>query len=318
MKRLSIIGALPESSFIGGVTIHVQRLMHSLDARGIKYDFCDYKAFGVPMACLFILRHRGCVHIHVTNPILLLIFVVCCKFSFSRCIFTLHANYGRFTGFKKMCLTVALRLSDVPVLINEKTYEMYKKVNKNAMLIPAFIPPMAEQPLPDEVKRTVAMCKKSKRLIVSTNASKYAIDKNGKDIYGIDFLIDFFSCHSDYILLISDPKGAYSNQFPKTTDNIVFISQPHSYYELLKNIDLFVRNTSTDGDALSVKEAMSLGVPALCSDCVDRPEGAILFKYSDQHSFKQAIDSIRTHTPTMHKNQPTNNVVEELVRLYRS
>ena len=318
MKRLSIIGALPESSFIGGVTIHVQRLLQSLDTRGIKYEFCDYKAIGVPRACLFILLHRGCIHIHVTNPILLFVFVICCKLSFSKCIFTLHANYGRFTGFKKFFLTVALHLSDVPVLINERTYEVYKKSNRNARYIPAFIPPLTEQPISDDVRRIIAMCKEKKRPIVSTNASKYAVDKDGNDIYGIDFLVNYFSCQTDYTLLISDPKSAYSPRFPQATDNVVFINQPHSYYELLKHVDFFVRNTSTDGDALSVKEALSLDVPALCSDCVERPAGVVLFKYSDQPSFRQAFDSVRKQAPTVHKEQSTNNVVEELVRLYRT
>ena len=317
MKRLNIIGALPESSFIGGVTIHVQRLLQNLDSRGIQYEFCDYKAIGVPRACLFILRHRGCTHIHVTNPILLLVFVICCKLSFSRCIFTLHANYGRFTDIKKLFLTVALHLSDVPVLINERTYEVYKKSNRNARYIPAFIPPLTEPPIPDDVKRIVAMCKENKRPIVSTNASKYAVDKDGNDIYGIDFLINFFSCQPDYTLLISDPKSAYSHRFPQATDNVVFINQPHSYFELLKHVDFFVRNTSTDGDALSVKEALSLGVPALCSDCVDRPAEVVLFKYSDQLSFKQALEKVRKQEPATHRVQQTSSVVEELVSLYR-
>lgn len=317
MKRLSIVGALPESSFIGGVTIHVQRLLRNLDSRGIDYEFCDYKAIGVYRACLFILRHRGCVHIHVTNPILLLLYVACCKMTLSRCIFTLHANHGRFTGVKELCLTMALHLADVPVLINEKSYEVYKKINRNAKLIPAFIPPLSEPPLSDDVKSVVAMCKDRKRPIVSTNASKYSADKDGNDIYGIDFLVSYFSSQPDYTLLISDPKNAYSQRISQTTGNIFFLNKPHSYYELLKLVDVFVRNTSTDGDALSVKEALSLGVPTLCSDCVDRPSGVILFKYSDSHSFKQALDKAGRQKSTTHTVQPTNDAVEELVSLYR-
>lgn len=317
MKQISIIGALPESSFVGGVTIHVKRLLQGLDAKGVKYSFVDYKRIGVPRACLFIIKHRGCIHIHVTNPILLLIFVFCCKLVLAKCIFTLHANSGRFTGVKKICLHIALRLADIPILINQKTYDTYRAVNKNAKFIPAFIPPTTEEPLSDEIKEIVLSCKKRGCPIVSTNASKAATDKDGNDIYGIDFLISYFTDHAAYTLLISDPKGCYREKYPHTTENIVFINQPHSYYELLKLVDIFVRNTSTDGDALSVKEALSLGLPSLCSDIVDRPSNTILFRYSDTTSFQEALETAKNQETNATGEGTENDVLEKLTDLYR-
>ena len=72
-------------------------------------------------------------------------------------------------------------------------------------------------------------------------------------------------------------------------NSVYFIDYPHSYFELLKHVDYFVRNTSTDGDALSVKEALYLNVPTLCSDVVDRPRGVRLFKYCDKASFERCL-----------------------------
>lgn len=318
MKRLTIIGALPKSSFVGGVAIHVQRLLQGLDAKGIGYEFVDYKRIGIPRTCLFILRHRGCIHIHVTNPILLLIFVACCKLSFSKCIFTLHANHGRFTGIKNLCLSVAMCWADVPVLINPQSYQVYKQVNKHAQYIPAFIPPVSEPPLPEDVKRQIAECQRRGVPIVSTNASKTAVDKDGNDIYGIEFLVNYFSAHDGFTLLVSDPKGGYKKKLSPCSENVVFIDQPHSYFELLKNVDVFVRNTSTDGDALSVKEALYLGLPALCSDVVDRPAGTILFRYSDDVSFTQALEEAKTFSRKNDGERDQCDVVGELIKLYFS
>jgi glycosyltransferase involved in cell wall biosynthesis len=42
--------------------------------------------------------------------------------------------------------------------------------------------------------------------------------------------------------------------------------------------DVFVRPTFTDGDSISVREALSLGIPVIASDCVERPDGVVLFK----------------------------------------
>lgn len=315
MKRLIIVGTLPETSYLGGVSIHVQRLLQSLDARGVDYSFCDYKSRGVMASCLYVVRRRGCVHLHISNPILLLLFVLCCKLSLSRCIFTLHGNYGRYSGVKRLCLEAALRLADVPVAINEASYEACRRVNANTRFIPVFIPPLAETTLTGDVLQIVAACKERRRPIVSTNASTYSTDKDGNDVYGIDFLVGYFSAHPEYTLLISDPKGAYRQQYPETADNVVFIAQPHSYYELLKQVDVFVRNTSTDGDALSVKEALSLNVPALCTDSVNRPSGVILFTYSDQESFALALEEAKKQ-PGTGSEYAANDVVDRLVELY--
>lgn len=58
-------------------------------------------------------------------------------------------------------------------------------------------------------------------------------------------------------------------------------------------MDVFVRNTSTDGDSISVREALYLGLKALCTDVVDRPNGVILFKYNDEQSLKRALGNVK-------------------------
>lgn len=317
MKRLTIVGTLPETSFVGGVSVHVQRLLKGLDAKGINYFFIDYKRIGVPKTCLKMLSHRSCVHIHVTNPILLLLFVFVSKLTLSKTIFTLHANHGRFKGFKSLCLSVSMRLADTPILINPKSYQVYRRVNKHAQYIPAFIPPTDEPPLPESIKQQIKVCMELGQPIVSTNASKFALDKEGNDLYGIDFLVNYFIRHEEYTLLVSDPKCEYRARYGSCKGNIVFVTHAHSYFELLKNVDVFVRNTSTDGDALSVKEALYLGLPALCSDVVDRPDGVILFSYSDDSSFSQALsDALTTGRRDSHCCGERNGTVDALLSLY--
>ena len=60
-------------------------------------------------------------------------------------------------------------------------------------------------------------------------------------------------------------------------------------FELMKVTDVFVRNTSTDGDSLSVKEALYLHKKVICSDAVDRPLGVRLFHYSDSESLESCL-----------------------------
>jgi glycogen synthase len=47
---------------------------------------------------------------------------------------------------------------------------------------------------------------------------------------------------------------------------------------LLSRCDAFIRPTTHDGDAISVREALALGVPCVASDVCHRPEGTFLFQ----------------------------------------
>jgi glycogen(starch) synthase len=53
--------------------------------------------------------------------------------------------------------------------------------------------------------------------------------------------------------------------------------------------DVMVRTTLYDGDSISVREALHLGVPVIASDTVFRPEGVILVPISDQPALHRAI-----------------------------
>lgn len=54
--------------------------------------------------------------------------------------------------------------------------------------------------------------------------------------------------------------------------------------------DAFVRPTTADGDAISVREALALGVPCVASDASQRPRGAYLFRAGDAASLARAVD----------------------------
>jgi glycosyltransferase involved in cell wall biosynthesis len=47
---------------------------------------------------------------------------------------------------------------------------------------------------------------------------------------------------------------------------------------LLAQCDAFIRPTTMDGDSISVREALALGVPCVASDACARPPGVVLFK----------------------------------------
>jgi glycosyltransferase involved in cell wall biosynthesis len=58
---------------------------------------------------------------------------------------------------------------------------------------------------------------------------------------------------------------------------------------LMSRSDLFVRPTLADGDALSVREALALGVPVVASDAGHRPPGVVLFPCGDLEALVAAL-----------------------------
>lgn len=53
------------------------------------------------------------------------------------------------------------------------------------------------------------------------------------------------------------------------------------FTSVMKRSDVFLRSTLVDGDSISVREALLLGVPVVASDTPFRPEGVILFRKGD-------------------------------------
>jgi glycogen synthase len=59
---------------------------------------------------------------------------------------------------------------------------------------------------------------------------------------------------------------------------------------LLARCGAFVRPTSADGDAVSVREALALGVPCVASDVCPRPEGTVVFRSGDAEDLVRKLE----------------------------
>lgn len=59
-------------------------------------------------------------------------------------------------------------------------------------------------------------------------------------------------------------------------DAVYFNTETGVFLPVLAEATVFIRPTATDGDANSIREALSLGVPVIASDVVSRPKGCRL------------------------------------------
>ena len=179
----------------------------------------------------------------------------------------------------------------MPIALNQVSYDACFDINPRTTLIPAFIPPQKNDVLEPDVKNLVETIHCAGKKVAVTYGSDDSMDANGREVYGVSFLLPLFNNTKDYSLIVLNPTGCYKSKYAETYPNIYFIDHPLSLYELLKISDVFVRNTSKDGDSLSVKEALHLHKKVICTDVVERPKGVCLYTYSDKDSFMSCLYS---------------------------
>lgn len=293
-KRLLILsGNIIYAQHVGGVGMHVHRLLKKLVEPEVQdYDTSDYKAedFATQLRKI---KSSDVIHLHVSNPYMRLMYALTTKLMGKKSILTVHGNYGRFNGLKNFVDKLAMIIYDVPVLINRESYEKVHDFNKKAVFIPAFILPIeGEEHLDSEVEEAILELKSNKKPLFATSCNRRAFTDDGKEIYGIDFLVNYFTSHPEYNLVVLDPfsdyKPIYEGILPA---NIKLFSGSYSFCGVMKLADYVIRDTPTDGDAFSVKEALWLHKPTIVSDAVSRPEGVFLFKYNDEITFENAIQA---------------------------
>lgn len=315
-NNLLIIGKIPPP--IGGVTIHTLRLIDNLKSK--KIDFIFYNNFNFNVITLikavYISRKA---HVHLNNPFFLFVFVLICRLLNTYSIITIHGNVLSYGKIMSIFEKLAIRISNLPIVLNQNSYFISSKINSNTKLMSAFIPPIKTEILEYKLQIKINLVKQKTDFVYCTNAYSLVYDKKGNETYGIIPLVKFYNHHPNLGLIISDPKGEYLNYFQLNNiflnENIAILNKNHSFFEVIKQTDCLIRNTSVDGDSLSINEALYCGKPVLASDCVSRPKGVSIYGKSNSISIENAIFQIREFKTSLNEKKPSNSALE-LIEIY--
>jgi len=176
---------------------------------------------------------------------------------------------------------------------------------EQCVVIPAYLPPDAASqgtfPLPAEIERFV----QTRSPLLSVYGFKLWLE-NEIDVYGFDMSIELIkqlkTKYPKIGLVISLPcvhnpeyYATLANRVTRygLSENVLFYTKPmEEAYPLWKVSDIYLRPTSTDGDAVAVRESLSLGTPVVASDIVSRPAGVNLFHHRDQSAFFETVSAV--------------------------
>jgi glycosyltransferase involved in cell wall biosynthesis len=291
----------------GGISIHIQRLMRTFNRRGIACDIIDESRVvtdGIPnlrrmspLTYLNMIRRAELVHVHTSNRYVRLIHTLAARMLGTRVVHTVHGHHRQW--LPRTCLRLACLLGQHRIAVSEA---VAREIGMRADIIPAYINPGPEdEHIPDDVAAWMLEQQQAGRKLIAMNAYR-PVKIDGVDLYGLDMLLDAFrrpDIRGKFAAVLCvaniDQDQPYFQEIRQRLQDedmngqIWLNTGQIEFAGVLKRADLFVRPTITDGDAVSIREALWYELPVVASDAVQRPEGVNVFKARDVAMFADKI-----------------------------
>jgi glycosyltransferase involved in cell wall biosynthesis len=323
VKRILIVGRYPPPT--GGNTVHIQRLAQRLHSDGHHVTVVDLyaierssvsEAFPIlsrwqgGMGVATLLRKLGVAatgsiaHLHISagsNFYLVGLPLLWVFRSAHKRVLTIHSGswVKEFQGLSPLMRRLAVEVLshfDDLICVNEEQRRVLTTslVGARTHVIPAYLPciPSPDTPLVE----TVAEIREDVEYLIV--ASGYETP-----VYGYETLIRGLALAQERLgrrtgLVIAtygtrDPEywRAIEQLFNQIPVPIVHTRDlcPEEFVRVIAVADMYVRPTTTDGDAVALREAASAGLQILASDATTRPAGTALFRTKDVEDLAKLI-----------------------------
>jgi len=281
-----------------------------------------------------LLSHRyDIIHLHVGGriwPQQLALALICCSLPNTKCVFTFHSGgypsseEGR-SAHARTLRAFVIRQFDQVIAVNAEIAEFFRRLaipTKRIQVISPFVAPVVDAkmqaPLPEQVSDFLA--RHHPRLIsVGLLEPEYDL---GLQMAALGSIRE---AHPDAGLLIVG-SGSLDESLRKHSrmsgyaDHILLSGDlDHgAALEAIRKSTVMLRTTWYDGDALSVREALHLGVPVIASDNRMRPEGVHLIPARDRDALVETVKQVlASWKPSEHVIASENeHNLEKILRLY--
>ena len=218
---------------------------------------------------------------------------------------SLEEEYNTLNKIEKNIYKFLLNKISYMIVVNPQIKEWCIEngiLNNKISVIPAYINPVINEKdylkIDKEVWDFIENSKNRNEKIITGNGNIRFF--NNEDLYGLDLLIeliyllkkDNYKVSLVFALLgyetqTKEERDYFENLLEKIQEyqieeNIfIYKVKDTEYYPILDKTDIFIRPTNTDGDAVSLREAIYFRKSNITSDIVKRPEGTIIFKTRD-------------------------------------
>ncbi len=342
-KKLNLLIIGPISPPAGGISIHIERLEQLLkndflidiidESKEKKRDSFNLRSCNIIQYLRKILN-SDVVFIHSGNIILKKSHLIISKLFLKKTILTFHGfSHRRKYKLSNRIDNYFYRLSNKLIFVN-KDIEIKNKISKNKYIIQhAFIPPIKDElvKLPSIINDRISIAKENNQTIICANASKL-IKFNNEDLYGLDMCITVAErlikknikiCFFFVVSSLENGAELFHKYQKFITEleignNFLLINIDLPFYKLIQKSDIVVRPTNTDGDSLTIREALFLNKKVLASDVTNRPDDTLLFKNRDTDDFeRKLITIIENESNENQRNYQNTNNTKKIYNDYR-
>jgi glycosyltransferase involved in cell wall biosynthesis len=356
---LLLLGPVPPP--FGGISVHISRLVPLLERAGLSVAVLNH--FGStdaprvrgalkknPLNYYLLpkrFRHRMLHYHHSRWPHLIAVALGKGK-SQARYIVTLHAGDVQKhlpqlvsrVPFVALLTRWALRRFDLIVVVEPSIAAAIRnRVDERRVeLVPAFIEPGADELGSYDAALETFVRGAGSLLVVPAYSIQFRPD--GGELYGVDTAVDaFIELAAKLENLRMAVFMARKPERPRSREHLgrleekleragvrdrVMVVFGLPLAAALRSNATFVRPTRADGDAVSIREAISAGVPVVASDVVARPPGVVTFPVADSDQLATALLAV-VNRQTASLNQAGlappatgGSFAERLIALYRS
>ena len=306
-RSLSIDLCGPYPPPYGGVSVHLERLAARLESEGDRVRLIAPQ-LRTERHVLFTYRRilataQGeLLHAHVAGISDKLCLGALTRLG-RRVVLTVHGQsledeLRGVGGVKRRLVLAALRRLDAVVAVNERIRNFavgeLGLPGDRVFNIPAFLPPCRpgqDEVAPARAEELLARCSP----ILCANAFDLSLYE-GHPLYGSDLLLDLLvrsrKSHPrlGIVFYVSTLRGEGEVRLTQLHERahelgvesrLAVVTGSRPFNPILVRSAALVRPTVTDGDAISVRDALWLGVPVVASDVMPRPRGTNLFKTHD-------------------------------------
>ena len=313
--KIALIGAYPPP--YGGVSVHIQRVSNKLNELGIYHNIYDLSFENClenikkdNVLCIkhpilwfltfFFSSKEDILHLHISDWRLRFLFSLM-KFKRKKIVISIHGEslekaYSEGSFIRKLFIKKSLSWSSHIIALNDRIKNKCLNLGvsqEKISVIPSYIPVSKFEEDDSELSENLKKFIKSHSPIILANAFKLRFF-NGIDLYGLDLCID--SCS---VLKEKYPKIGFVFCLPQIGDynylkkmksriiqkniknNFIIYTNQGSMIPIIKKCNIFLRPTNTDGDSISIREALSMGIPTIASDVINRPFSVVVFKNRD-------------------------------------
>lgn len=311
-----ILGAIPPP--LGGVSVYCMRRLDVLEKRGEEsYFFDSRKKSNLLRLILFswYFRIKGMeqeIEVNVSNVVAIFILTL---FGLAKhSVFFDHNSSRRLFAGKVQAIifSVFCEKAKKIKLVNKdliRNYDKYVKLGHEKVIVESpFLPPSSEEieisrcKFPDHAKY---LLEGDDRNIVLTTAWMPVSNETEVDLYGLkDSLLIYRALmqkHPDIIFMMMIGKlddTGFSREILELMNeldgftNFEFIQGGFSQLPLLPRTLALLRLTKTDGDSVSVHEALHFGASVIATNVSVRPNSVELVPVGDRLLTKQLLENL--------------------------